>query len=407
MKKIEKLFLPFIVLLVSVTSLSLAEVKVAPYYSLQFTEGAFVPNIGEWNFSINLLSDLGVIVKPQDSKHSFVGFYELKYLGPGLRSQEGEKFTDRAMDHMLVLRHTFNISEDYFLKSQIDYMKEYKRTGTNEVWGTGLYDLERTGGLISFGRRFSDILSVAITEQYHFMDFPNYTDLFAEFQAGGANLESSTGKQNHKLYQTGLTVDYYANRFSFDITSQNYIKQKVAVESVQPDGTYYSSDLQKDTILTFADGYKQKLFEEKVAIEPTIAYKIKGSNQNFLFFKTVGSTETPTYFEDYYSYNGLNFSIPVAFMIGEQWEVSANPQFDIKTYAKRPPRNGDGDYDIGQKQKNNMFILSSGFTFKPNVVTRTTLFYVFQVQSSNVKFEKYLPYNYSANFFGIKFEYSY
>src|SRR3989339_1580425 len=266
MKKFKRLFSAISVLFIFGTTLLLAEIKVAPYYSLQFIEGAFIPNIGEWNFSINLLSDLGVIVKPQGSKHSFVGFYELKYMGPGLRSQEGEKFTDRAMDHMLVLRHTFNISEDYFLKSQIDYMKEYKRTGTNEVWGTGLYDLERTGGLISFGRRFSDILSVAITEQYHFIDFPNYTDLFAEFQAGGANLESSTGKQNNKLYQTGLTVDYYANRFSFDITSQNYIKQKVTVEPVQLDGTYYSSALQKDTIITFADGYKQKLFEEKVAI---------------------------------------------------------------------------------------------------------------------------------------------
>ena len=406
MKKFKRLFSAISVLFIFGTTLLLAEIKVAPYYSLQFIEGAFIPNIGEWNFSINLLSDLGVIVKPQGSKHSFVGFYELKYMGPGLRSQEGEKFTDRAMDHMLVFRHTYNISEIYFLKSQIDYMKEYKRTGTNEVWGTGLYDFSRTGGLVSFGRKFSDKLSVAITEQYHFLDFPNYTDLFAEFQSGGENLESSTGKQNHRLYQTGVSVDYYANRITFDIILQNYIKQKVAVETVQLDGTYYSSALQKDTIITFADGYKQKLFEDKVDIEPTLSYKIKSSNQNYLHFKTVGSTETPTYYSDYYSYNELSFSVPLAFMLGEKWEVSSSPLFSIKTYSKRQTRDGDGNY-TNEKQKNNLFLLNSGFTFKPNAVTRTTLFYVFQVQSSNMKFEKYLPYNYSASYIGIKFDYSY
>lgn len=381
-----------------------AEIKVAPYYTLQFTEGAFVPNVGEWNFSVNLLSDIGVIVKPE-GKHSFVGFYELKYTGPGLKRQEGEKFTDRTMDHITVIRHTYNIKEDYFLKSQLDYMKEYKRTGSNEVWGTGLYDFGRLGGLVSLGRKFSDELSASVSGQYHFLNFPNYTDLLAEFQAGAGSAESSAGKQNHSLYQTGLSVDYILNRISVDLIFQNYTKQKVVMNTVQSDGTYYSSDLQKDIIVNLSVSRREKLWE-KLSYSPTLSYKIKNSNQNYQHFETVGATVPVSYFADYYDYNQFVISVPVVFNLGEKWEVSTGPEFDIKTYTKRPPRNSDGNF-LTKKQRNNMFVLSSGFTFKPNAVTRTTLFYVFQNQTSNMEFEKYLPYNYTANYFGIKFEYTY
>lgn len=382
------------------------EAKVAPYYSMQFAEGAFVPNTGEWNFSINLLNDLGVIVKPADSRHSFVGFYELKYDGPGLRRQEGEKFTDRAMDHIGIIRHTFNITEDYFLKSQLDYMKEYKRTGSNEIWGTGLYDLNRFGGSVSFGRKFSEKLNAEIAGQYHFLNFPNYTDLFKEFQAGGATAESSTGKQNHKLIQAGFDVKYDVNKLGVDIILQNYTKQKVIDNTVQADGSYYSGDPQKDSIINISVSRGQKVFEKMVSINPTLSYKIKNSNQNYLYFESFGSTVPPTYYGNYYSYNEIDFLVPVVFMLGEKWEVSSAPEFDIKTYTKRPPSNSDGVFDINEKQKNNLFILNSGFTFKPNAVTRTTLFFIFQNQKSNTK-NKYLPYNYTANYFGIKFDYTY
>lgn len=406
MKKNERWFLILLthLLAYSLTHCLYAEIKVAPYYSLQFAEGVFVPNVGEWNFSINLLSDIGVIVKPE-GKHSYVGFYELKYTGPGLKRQEGEKFTDRTMDHIAVIRHTYNIKEDYFLKSQIDYMKEYKRTGSNEVWGTGLYDFGRLGGLVSFGRKFSDELSASVSGQYHFLNFPNYTDLLAEFQAGAENVESSAGKQNHSLYQAGFSVDYILNRFSLDLIFQNYSKQKIVMNSVQSDGTYYSSDLQKDIIASISAIRRQELWE-RISLEPTLSYKIKNSNQNYQHFETVGATVPVRYFADYYDYNQFVFSVPAAFTLGEKWEISSTPEFDIKTYTKRPSRTSDGSF-LGRKQKNNLFILSSGFTFKPNAVTRTTLFYVFQNQNSNMEFEKYLPYNYTANYFGIKFEYTY
>jgi hypothetical protein len=235
-----------------------AEVKVAPYYSLQFTEGAAVPTKGDWMFAINLASDLGIILQPSETQR-FIGFYELKYNGPGLRRQEGEKFTDRDMDHIVILRHHYRFAESYTLKSQLDYMTEYKRTGTNELWGSGLYDFNRSGGTLTLERKFSPAFSAAVSGQYHLMEFPNYTDLLAEFQSAGESAESSTGKQNHNLYLTGLTLTYGNSRVSADYLLMAYAKQQVVTETVQPDKTYYSDTLQRDTVLSLALEHSRRL----------------------------------------------------------------------------------------------------------------------------------------------------
>jgi len=396
-------FLLFTFCLLPFTNLY-AEMKLAPYYSLQLTEGAFVPSIGGWNFSMDVLTDLGVIAKPSES-HSIVGFYELKYVGPGLKRQEGEKFTDRAMDHLGVFRYTYKFGGDYFIKPQFDYMKEYKRTGSNEAWGTGLYDFDRTGGMLTIGREFPGNAIVSLSGQYHLMDFPNYTDLLAEFQAGGGAAESSVGKQNHKLIQTGITVDIGASRLSYDIIFQNYIKQKVAVNSLQADKTYYSADLQKDVLTNISASRGQEW--GIVHFDPSLYYKTKRSNQNYLHFTAVNSTETPKYFGKYYDYDEIGFTVPVALMIGKSWEFSATPEWAYKLYKSRNPQDEAGQFLTDEKERNDLFILSTGFTVKPNAITRTTFFYTFQNQKSNMRFEKYLPYNYTGNFGGIKFEYTF
>jgi len=404
MKNFFVLFLLALLLACSLPFSLNAEMKIAPYYSLQLTEGAFVPNKGDWNFSMDVLTDLGVIAKPSDT-HSIVGFYELKYTGAGLKRQEGEKFSDRTMDHLAVFRYTYKFADDYFIKPQIDYMKEYKRTGSNELWGTGLYDFNRTGGMITVGREFKGNAIVSLSGQYHQMEFPNYTDLLTEFQAGGAGAESSAGKQNHKLLQAGVAVDVGSNRVSYDLILQDYTKQKVAADTTQADGTYYSSDLQKDVLMNITASAGQDW--GIVHINPSLYYKTKRSNQNYLYFTAINSTEVPRYFGKYYDYDEVGLVVPVMFELSDSWEFAASPEWDYKMYKNRNPRDTDGNFLTDEKQTNNMFIVSTGFTVKPNAVTRTTFFYTFQNQKSNMRFEKYLPYNYTGNFGGIKFEYTF
>lgn len=381
-----------------------AQVKFAPYYALQVAEGTTIPTKGDWMFSINLASDLGLIAQT-DEKNRFIGFYELKYSGPGLRRQEGEKFTDRLMDHIIVMRHHYNLSPDYVLKSQVDYMTEYKRTGTNEIWGKGLYDFDRYGLGVTLERKFSGDLSASLSQQYHFLDFPNYTDLLSEFQSGGESVESSTGKQNHGLYQTGLTVNKGPSKISADFLLLAYEKQKVIVDSIQPDKTYYSSDLQRDVIFSVGLQHQKKI-REKIGLSPSLTLKMKTSNQNYQHFTVSNSTSPVRYIEGYYDYNEINIAAPSSILLSQKWDFFFNPEWDVKFYVNRPPRNENNDFVSG-KQANDLVILSLGFTYKPNEITRTTLFYTFQSQTSNMKFEKYLPYNYAGHFFGIGFNYVY
>lgn len=399
-----KSFIVFCAIFIAGSGYLYSEVKIAPYYALQVAEGTTIPTKGDWMFSINLASDLGLIVQT-DEKHRFIGFYELKYSGPGLRRQEGEKFTDRLMDHIIVLRHHYNLLPDYILKSQIDYMTEYKRTGTNEIWSKGLYDFNRYGLGITLERKFDEDLSASLCQQYHFLDFPNYTDLLSEFQSGGESVESSTGKQNHGLYQTGLTVSKGPSKISADFLLMAYEKQKVIVDAIQPNKTYYSSALQRDIV--FSVGFEhQKKIREKISLSPSLTLKTKTSNQNYQHFTVSNSTVPVKYIEGYYDYNEINISVPSSVLLSEKWDFFFNPEWDMKFYLNRPPRDENNNFVSG-KQGNDLVILSMGFTYKPNEITRTTLFYTFQSQTSNMKFEKYLPYNYGGHFFGIGFNYVY
>lgn len=185
----------------------------------------------------------------------------------------------------------------------------------------------------------------------------------------------------------------------------SYEKQKVIVDTVQDDGTYYSDTLQKDTMISLGAEYERKL-SERVALTPSLSIKMKGSNQNYQHFAMATSSVPVQYLAQYYDYNEIILAVPVAVVLSKKWDFFAAPEIDLKSYSKRPPRNKDNEF-ISGKQKNNLFLLSLGFTLKPNDITRTTFFYTFQNQTSNMEFEKYLPYNYSGHFVGISFNYTY
>ena len=58
---------------ISTNFVPLFSADIVPYYNFQLTEGVFVPSRGDWAFSVDLLNNIGVIVRPV-SRHSVVGF---------------------------------------------------------------------------------------------------------------------------------------------------------------------------------------------------------------------------------------------------------------------------------------------------------------------------------------------
>jgi len=378
-------------------------VRFAPYYNFQLTEGLSMPSRGNMNFDLNLLNDIGLLARI-DEAHSILGFYEIKYTGPGIKRQEGEQFTDRTLDHMFVLRHTWNSPWDLKVKTQVDYWKDFRRSGTNEIWGKGLYDFDRIGGLVGVEKILGEF-KVGGSFQYHSMIFPNYTDLVSELKVTeGGTVESSTGKQDHALVQLGATGEWKEARLSLDYTMQNYFKQKVIASDVQPDGTFYTGNLQQDKIFT---ARLSKDFSWGIlSVSPELTFGSRSSNQNYQHFENVTSTVSAGYYPDYYSYSQTDISIPVALRLGAKWEFFTGWEQETKSYASRPARDADGNF-LPDKQSNVSQFISAGFNYHPNDVTTTTFYYVSQNSSSNMKFEKYFPYNFTAASYGIRFSYQY
>ncbi len=383
-----------------------SEVKFAPYYNLQITEGVSIPSRGGWFFDLHLANDIGMIAKLNNA-HSLIGFYQIKYSGPGVKRQEGEQFTNRTMDHMVVFRHHWDTPWNFRLKSQIDYWKQLRRSGTNELWGYGLYDINRFGGLLGVQKKFGEV-ALSGNFQYHSMIFPNYTDLLAELRVTeGGTAESSAGKQDHALTQLGLSGEWKMLKGSVDITLQNYFRQKVITNIVQPDGSFYSGALQSDTIVTIASAVD--LASGIFATSPGVKYGMRASNQNYLHFDDVTSTapaKISPYHSDYYSFSQLSLSLPLYLSVAKAWELFLILDHEIKSYSSRPARDGNGNF-LKEKQQNALQIITCGFNYMPNPVTTTTLYLANQTSSSNMKYEKYLPYNFTAFSFGVRFSYRY
>lgn len=394
--------------LLSVMASLEAKAKVAPYYSLQMTEGASFPNITDWLFSSTLTGDMGVMVQP-GSNHRFIGFYELRYQGPGLQREEGQQFTDRSMDHVFVFRHHMNLSEKSILKSQLDYVNEFTRAGVDEMWGTALYDNNRFGGSVTIERTLTPSMSLGLTGQLHTYDFPNYIDLLSQYQQmGSSTTDVTAGLQNQNVMQASLTYKFGKLRCSLDYTISDYTKQKVLGDTIQADGTLYRSTLQQDTALTFDVRFEHE-FPRILRVTPSFSIKNKASNQNFWYYVYSSTTSQymPTrFFTGFFDYQEMKISLPCDLLIAPTYEIFVTPEWNKKNYASRPPRDKSGAYLDGQ-QSIDQFCITYGMTFKPNKITRILLFYSYLTQTSNTQYEIGVPYNYSGNTIGVSFNYSY
>jgi hypothetical protein len=395
-----KLFIICIIILNIITSELTAKTMLAPYSLIDFSLGVTAASrgitpglLGSFLFTTNLTTDLGLIIKPAD-KHSILLFYELKYIGPGLKTTEGREFTERTMDNMLFTQYQLNLKDKYTLKVGFNWMKEYLRSGANEEWGAGLYDFNRIGGQVEFGieKKLMGLIG------YDMLDFPNYTDLLKEFQMG-ASTEPIAGKASQNIIQIGANYSIYDNDISFRYSIQNYTKQKV----VESNGVY-GNNLQVDNVIDLKLSRSQPL-SKILVIKPDFEYRIKTSNQNYLHFVTIMST-TPIFIGKYYDYTEIDFAIPLYINLTKNKSIFFIPNIILKNYSDRPARDINNNL-LTEKETDSFTIISLGYTVKWNRVSNMTLIYSYQSQTSNMKYERYIPYNYTGSFIGTKLNFSY
>jgi len=381
--------------MLSMVSITRTEIKWLPYYAFNLSEGVYIPSVGKWGISTNLSNDIGFIIKPS-KKHTALIFYELKYVGPGLKRQEGEKFEQRNMGHLLMGQYNFEYSKDLIFKTRLSYVTDWWRSGTNELWGYGLYDSTRLG--ISEDIEWKlDKLSLIGQVGFSQIKFPNYTSLIEEFQAGAE--ETTGGKQDNNLLQLGLKAKYYGHIIGLNFNNQTYLNQKVLEET----GTY-SDKKQNDLLIELSYNKEELKIFWLLWSSPLISLKFKDSNQGYLHFKSI--TSTPTFVADFYDYTKISFSFPINLSITKTKYISFVPEYEITTYV-RNRRDENNDFVPGEKHITNLTLMSFAYTSHPDESRKVTLFYTLQTQTSTTKFDKYFPYNYTGNYFGISYSYSF
>jgi len=400
---IKKLIYFYTVLFFLGSSQVFSGIEFVPYYNYQFIEGISMSPEGKYGFLVNLSNDIGTIIKPFE-KHSFIGFYSIKYQGPGLKKQEGREFSERYLDHLFVARHHWDLGGGIKLKNQLDIMMEARRSGANETWSNGLYNFNRYGGSSYLNKKFGDIDFDGFFK-YHFMTFPNYTDLLDELQEG-ADPSASEGKQNSHIFEIGGQGSRGKNTVSISMIEQIYTQQKVVVEQVQEDGTYYSDKKQNDISFTLS-GKRKEILSERSVVYPEVSFLYKNSNQNYQHFETVTDTVAVHYIENYYDYYDVALSVPVTLALSEKWSFIFSPEISYKAYLNREPRDESGNFLEGKKQSRVLGIYTAGFKNQIGESSSSMLFFTYQNQSSNMEYERYISYNYSGFSLGFKFQMEY
>ncbi len=280
-------------------------------------------------------------------------------------------------------------------------MQEFQRTGADEIWGEGLYDFNRYGGEVTLeGLEYFIPAGMNLNAglQYHFFEFPNYTDLLAEYRRGEATAETAGGKQNYHLASLFVKLLRGEHEISLQLEYQPFTQQKIIQES----GAYGDQN-QKDLNLLLR-GETSLLLTEKLVFQPRATLLNKKSNQNYLYYK---SEQESTFIKDYYDYTEIEVSPGITLRATERREFFFNPVVEWRLYHHRPPRNEEGDFLTSKKQSDTILSLTVGTTLLWNEVSRFSLFYTYHMQRSNMKFERYLPYNYSGHLFGTMLSFSY
>lgn len=380
-----------------------------PYFDMTLLEAAYMPSVGNIFSGGNINTQVGLLTKITPDNQLF-GLYTFNYYGPAFQPQDSKQFTDRSMSHGFNFEYRRGLGEKFKVRPSVSLMTDYARTGANEAWKNGLYNMNSVGGQLAVDYNFDPDKNGFVTAVFILkkVEFPNYTDLLREFQQAGNTSETSGGLQDQSLTQFSLRPNW--NKFfgGFTYTLQDYKNQQV----VKNTGVYDVDTKQKDRTMALNLGFHHTLWIFELF--PALSYTMHVSNQNFMRYKYLGATAADpslgtadvTFVPKNYDYNDLSFSVPVDLNITGKWAIGGSINVTSRTY-KRGARDAKNDYNFSKKQKNLMTTLTGSIRKRMNEAAMVRLFYSLTVASSNNKFEQYMPYNYTGNSIGVAYQLSY
>ncbi|HAH32525.1 MAG TPA: hypothetical protein DCL44_09465 [Elusimicrobia bacterium] len=379
-----------------------------PFFDMTLGEAAYMPSVGNIFSGGSMNTQVGLLAKIT-RKDQLFGLYNFNYSGQGFAPQDSKQFTDRSMSHSYNIEYRRSFGQKFRLRPGMSFANDYSRTGANEAWKSGLYNMNSSGLQLAADYVFDFEKNgiVSLTYLTKEIKFPNYTDLLREFQDPNNTANANGGLQDQKLVQITLRPSWNNFFGGITYTRQDYTGQKVVANT-----GVYGDTKQQDKTTTFDAGFRQTLWIFE--LYPMVSYSMHRSNQNFMRYKSLGAVGTNlldgssdvSFVAKNYNYNELTFSVPLDLNITGKWAVGGAINVTSRSYTDRPHRDSDNNY-VGAMQKNLMSTVTGSIRKRINDVAMVRLFYSLTAASSNNKFEKYMPSNYTGNTFGLSYQLSY
>jgi len=364
-----------------------------PLYGFTWSEGLNTSSVGSFFFGSNLDTTLGGRwALPNDQ--ALCGVYELTYSGPALRAQEGREFAERSIDHSLGMGHQWKVSPQYLVRTRLSFLDEYRRSGSSELFGHGLYDFYAPGINVDQELDLGSGMLGGLGLSYTYVLFPNYTDLLTEFQQANATSEKAGGEQDYQQIRLNPSIRFgKQGSVWLALATQMYVKGTV----IGANGTAGSTK-QLDATEELGAAWIFGTPSEAMGLssDPSLTVRAKQSNQNFLHFRYFGDL-APDFIHHNYNYWSVDLLAPGHWWFDDTRQLFLQPEFVFTQYTSRPPRTAAGLYKTDQRQYDSSLLLTLGYR-KPIYRTGTlTTGYMLQLQASNNHFERFLPYNYTGN----------
>lgn len=384
-----------------------------PLFGFTSSEGLNTSNASSFFFATDIDTVLGGRWELNEAQAIF-GIYELTYTGPSFQPQVGQEyaaratgayvlpqsgraFSDRTLDHSVGLGHQWKVTPEYEVRTHLSFLNEYRRSGANEAFGTGLYDFYTPSVSVDQSLVLSPDLAAGLGLSYSYAIFPNNTNLIADFQAANANSEAAASALDFQQIRIkpSLTFGEHGSVWAA-ISVLPYLHGKV-IDSSGVTGATSQLDLNEEigTAWRFDLSGKSGV-GGALTSDPSLTINARQSNQNYLSFKSLTDT-SPQFEKNYYGYWSLDLVAPLHWWLDDTRQFFVQPELAFMGYAARPPRDASGAYLAGTSEYDLTFVLLLGYR-KPIYRTGTLTFgYQYLDQVSNNHFERFLPYNYTGN----------
>jgi len=329
--------------------------------------------------------------------------------------EEGNIYT-QLWDNLIFTKAIHRINSDWTLRGELGVKKEMARETADETWGTGLYDYSTSHLEASLERRFAAAgqpITLTFGDRVFATTFPNYQSLAAGttqyLQLAGKNV-LDTGS-NEIFIKAEWLLNQTFLRCQFGATQSNYSDQKI-ISAI--DG-HYLPDLRKDAYTNLSIGASQLLPSYNLPSNETGDKKFKaflGIN-----YESITKTSNQCLFdadkifgeENYYSYrqNTISPSITLRFLPSNS-DLSLSYDIVQKKYTNRLVQDVNGNYDTsGELIYQNSTVLNFKYAFPVAKSILASVSGGFRAAKSNMLYEKYFQYNFTAyNYMiGIAYEY--